>query len=544
MSRKLSRILQIAGIVLLVTVVIGTTSCKHESLLVHFNEGDCYVGKVDASDWVVRIDAVTDDDMRCRLYAAETAVADPQNISVKAKKKKWIVESSSFVKPLEVKPAVVGDRVRCDFKQLNEVTWFAPVVADTVQYWSQYVEPQYEVKVESDVKYGEAEGYWTSYPDEDISFAKMYFDRIGKLVSKKKLDLTMDIYQPVTNSDQKRPLIVFIHGGSFLNGDKADEAYRLWCSHFASLGYVAASINYRMGWSPSSTNIDAAGFRATQDANAAMRFLAHNAKKYHINPEWVFLAGSSAGAITALNVAFLNDDNKPASVAGEGPIDKLVPRNYEKFQIAAIVNMWGAVCDTTILADSRTAIISFHGDADKIIPYGCGYPFVSMLDKKKEEKPTGFFNSLISRVVPGSDDEIWDNLVSPMYGSSCIDKYYKDHGMHSELHTVRGAGHSMHVDAHRKIAPYFYTIQDSTALFLYDDMVVSPVHFERTGVTAYRIDDSNVSEVHWQARGGVVVESKRNHARMMFYGDEPIHKAIVTGKYKSGVEFREEIGVE
>lgn len=532
------------GITLLSVVALVTTSCKHESLLVHFDKGDYYSGTVEGRDLVIHIDEISDYAMQCKLYYAEKAIVDPQEIVVKVKsKKKWVVEGENFEDPVEIRASFWRGDVRCQINQSKEMASFTPIALDIMQYEDQYRSPKFEVKVDHDVKYAEALGYWSSYPDEDRPFTQIYFDRIRELINKKDLDLTMDIYQPVSESDELRPLIMFIHGGSFINGDKADEAYCLWCSHFASLGYVAVSINYRMGWSPSSTNIDAAGFRATQDANAALRFLVHNAGRYHINTDWIFVGGSSAGAITALNVAFLNDENKPKSVAEEGPVAKLAPEYPESFHISSVVNMWGAVCDTAILKGSSTSIISFHGDADDIIPYKCGYPFVSLLEKKKEEESSGFWGSLLSLVIPDSHSDFWSNLVSPMFGSYCIDNYYKEHGLRSELHTVAGAGHSMHVDEHRNIAPYFYTIQDLTSHFLYEDMVKSPVNFERIGALDYQIDASNVAEVHWQAHGGIAFDCEDNHARMIFFSNEPRHTAIVSGKYKTGVEFKEEITV-
>lgn len=346
-----------------------------------------------------------------------------------------------------------------------------------------YLTPCFEVKVENDVKYAEAEGYWSSYPDEGEPFGQVYIGRVAQLVSTDSLDLTMDIYQPDTDSEQLRPLILFIHGGSFFNGDKAEESYRLWCTHFASLGYVAVSMNYRMGWTPNRTSIDAAGFRATQDANAALRFLLHHADLYRINPDWVFVGGTSAGAITALNLAFLTDDNKPASVVEEGPIAKLLPECSETFHIAAVINMWGAVCDTVILHDSQTSVISFHGDCDKIIPYSHGYPFVKMLDKKNDKPAESFLASVLPLVTPSPDAEIWENLVPPMYGSYCIDQYCKKHGIRSELHTGAGVGHSMHVDEHtHQLNSYFYTIQEAITRFLHDEIVKRPIGTKKTTI--------------------------------------------------------------
>ena len=50
---------------------------------------------------------------------------------------------------------------------------------------------------------------------------------------------------------------------------------------------------------------------------------------------------------------------------------------------------------------------------------------------------------------------------------------------------------------------------------------------------------TDVAEVHWQAEGGVVLESNDGRARMFFFGDAPKKTLRVTGKYKSGVAFSE-----
>ncbi|HTE59596.1 MAG TPA: alpha/beta hydrolase, partial [Solirubrobacteraceae bacterium] len=43
-----------------------------------------------------------------------------------------------------------------------------------------------------------------------------------------------------------RAAIVVVHGGSWARGDKADIAWRAVCQWFASAGYVAFSVNYRL----------------------------------------------------------------------------------------------------------------------------------------------------------------------------------------------------------------------------------------------------------------------------------------------------------
>jgi dienelactone hydrolase len=437
---------------------------------------------------------------------------------------------------------------------------------DTVRYCRQLLDSLYDVKETVDVEYARANGFWSSYPDEDKPFSAIYTERLPQLADTNVIPLCMDIYEPEDHSDAMRPLIVLIHGGAFYNGDKQDETYVKWCRHYASLGYVAVSVNYRMGFLPYKNAIDCAGYRATQDVNAAIRYLLHHADTYRINPDWIFTWGTSAGGITALNVAFMKDGNRPKSVLQEGKIAKLNPKFTETFKIKAVANMWGTVHDTNILANSRIPVISFHGDADGIVPYGFGLPFKNMMSTFLSYQ----LEDQLSRLLSPSSNEwrsllevgfpmiysgteqwkervmqpIWDKIVSPMYGSACIHEYLDRHGVRNKLFTVAGADqHSLHVDEHRNIVPYFYTIQDSVAQFFYAEMVPKPVnlHQESAGSPFFRIDNTDAAEIHWQVEGGVLLEKSDSRAKVMFFGDAKRHVVRVSGRYKNGIAFNEEI---
>ncbi len=94
----------------------------------------------------------------------------------------------------------------------------------------------------------------------------------------------MDIYLPT--GDGPFPVVVFIHGGAFLMGDKSMEASN--AAVMVSKGYAAVSINYRLSGE--------AKFPAQiQDCKTAIRFLRANASKYKLNPEKIASWGASAG---------------------------------------------------------------------------------------------------------------------------------------------------------------------------------------------------------------------------------------------------------
>ena len=116
----------------------------------------------------------------------------------------------------------------------------------------------------------------------------------------KKQDLVMDIYSPTGKvAGKKYPMIMLIHGGTFLNGKKEDMAKL--CKQMADSGFVAVTIDYRVGWNAMSAmggckTLDAnslilANYRAIQDAHAAMRFLTANADKYQVDTKWLFIGG-------------------------------------------------------------------------------------------------------------------------------------------------------------------------------------------------------------------------------------------------------------
>ena len=536
--------------------------------------GETYAGLWENKRCAVVFDYAEGGDLKGRLYIDEgRIVATPTNFSANLKKNgKGVLQVNGQEKPIKVALAKRGKLQGTVEEDAFELTLQRN---DDENFHPIYKEECYDVLTTTDIVYAHTNGYWSSYPDEDKNFVGIYLQRAPELGAMKEQPLCMDIYQPADSSTHLRPVVLMIHGGAFHNGDKQDETYVKWCRHYASLGYVAVSVNYRMGFLPYKNAIDCAGYRATQDVNAAIRYLLHHADTYRINPDWIFTWGTSAGGITALNVAFMKDENRPKSVLQEGKIAKLNPKFTETFNIKAVANMWGAVHDTCILANSRIPVISFHGDADGIVPYGYGQPFLKLLassltsevknqlqrflseqanpsehrDGALEDHPVtiSVWDPVAEKVqewVQSFSVPVWDKIVSPMYGSACIHEYLDRHGVRNKLFTVAGASqHSLHVDEHRNIVPYFYTIQDSVAQFFYAEMVPKPVnlHQESAGSPFFRIDNTDVAEIHWQVDGGVLLEKSDNRAKVVFFRDAKRHLVRVSGRYKNGVAFNEEI---
>lgn len=556
--------------VFIVTILlsIAASSCHRGNL--SLDSGACYMTRIHEKTIVVRIDGICNNNLIISAFQTDSLNAEPKPLvfEIATNGKGGTLEGASLQHPAKVRWRFGQNRLvcRCRSAELPRRFTLERCETDTVRYCRQLLDSLYHVKETVDVEYARANGFWSSYPDEDKPFSAIYTERLPQLADTNVIPLCMDIYEPEDHSDAMRPLIVLIHGGAFYNGDKQDETYVKWCRHYASLGYVAVSVNYRMGFLPYKNAIDCAGYRATQDVNAAIRYLLHHADTYRINPDWIFTWGTSAGGITALNVAFMKDGNRPKSVLQEGKIAKLNPKFTETFKIKAVANMWGAVHDTCILANSRIPVISFHGDADGIVPYGYGLPFKNMMSTFLSYQ----LEDQLSRLLSPSSNEwrsllevgfpmiysgteqwkervmqpIWDKIVSPMYGSACIHEYLDRQGVRNKLFTVADASqHSLHVDEHRNIVPYFYTIQDSVAQFFYAEMVPKPVnlHQESAGSPFFLIDNTDVAEIHWQVDGGVLLEKSDNRARVVFFRDAKRHVVRVSGRYKNGIAFNEEI---
>ena len=94
---------------------------------------------------------------------------------------------------------------------------------------------------------------------------------------------TLDIYLPAGSGPF--PVVIIIHGGGFMAGDKANPALG---DELLAAGYAVVSVNYRLAG-------EAKYPAQIQDVKAAVRFLRANAAKYNLDPQRFAAFGQSAG---------------------------------------------------------------------------------------------------------------------------------------------------------------------------------------------------------------------------------------------------------
>jgi predicted esterase len=168
------------------------------------------------------------------------------------------------------------------------------------------------------------------------------------------VQLKMDEYSPTGDVATHRPAMVWVHGGSFSGGDKTSGELVDEATTLAKTGYVNVSINYRLepgGCSasgPTPECLSAIG-EAQQDAQTAVRFLRTNAASFGIDPTRIAIGGSSAGAITALQVGYSSGEDATAAVR-------------------AAVSLSGANLLASIGPGDAPALL-FHGTSDTVVPY-------------------------------------------------------------------------------------------------------------------------------------------------------------------------------
>ena len=115
-----------------------------------------------------------------------------------------------------------------------------------------------------------------------------------------------DLYIPAgLDRMQDQNLILYIHGGSFNSGSKADG--ETWCRYYAAQGYITASVDYTLQMHGK----DASIYQMNKEIENAVRAIRQRTEElgYHIAGMAPF--GVSAGGTLAMNLAYSGNSAIP-----------------------------------------------------------------------------------------------------------------------------------------------------------------------------------------------------------------------------------------
>lgn len=115
----------------------------------------------------------------------------------------------------------------------------------------------------------------------------------------------LDVYRPKAEMSRNLPVIVSVHGGGWVYGDK--ERYQYYCMSLAQRGFAVVNFTYRLA--------PEYKFPAPlEDTNAVMEWIYENAPDYGLDVEHIYMLGDSAGAnILALYTAICTNPSYAAN---------------------------------------------------------------------------------------------------------------------------------------------------------------------------------------------------------------------------------------
>ena len=330
-----------------------------------------------------------------------------------------------------------------------------------IPYNQRYTESIFnEIEISTNIVYGIAPAINFPYLDEGNTSPQ---------------DLLMDIYQPIGDNIDLRPVVICTHSGAFVSGSKEADDMVAFCDSLAHRGYVTASIDYRMGMNVfDASSSTRAVYRGIQDGRSAIRYLKENAVLYGIDTNNIYLLGSSAGAyITQHNYYMDVEEDRPPETylsPNLGCLDCSGNDFDHNGKANGLVALWGALIDTNIIISSDTLpVFLAHGTADATVPFGYGSAF-------------------------GNDN------FPATYGSSLVTEQLESFNIEVETYFVFGAGHEFYGTSNGNWSgspnAYWDTVYNKVESFYYD--IHKPTAaFSVEGYGMYHFIDESLSSTSW-----------------------------------------------
>ncbi|MEL6239507.1 MAG: alpha/beta hydrolase [Pseudomonadota bacterium] len=198
------------------------------------------------------------------------------------------------------------------------------------------------------------------------------------------IDLFVDVYQPSETCDANRPVVLFLHGGGYVSGDKQSDDVTELADAMNARGLAFVSIQYRLQADDAVVSAEADAFlresledsdlvvpdvlnttiiASVEDTLLALNFLEDNQDTYCLDTSRIAYTGSSAGTITVLQVAYSLED-----FTTDFP------------QPTVVADLWGDLPIDEDLDPGEAPFIVVHGTDDPLVPYQAALDLTAQAD--------------------------------------------------------------------------------------------------------------------------------------------------------------------
>lgn len=196
--------------------------------------------------------------------------------------------------------------------------------------------------------------------------------------------LLLDLFRPSRRPPGKLPVVVYVHGGAWWAGSKAENPALFLLGE----GYAVVSINYRL-------STEASFPAQLHDCKGAIRWLRANADKYNLDPDRIGVWGASAGGhlvallgTTGGNKKLEGDTGGNAEHSSDvrcvvdffGPSDLTIIHPKDTKKVSPVFVLMGGYTSkekpdlylsgspALLVAKDNPPFLIMHGDADPVVP--------------------------------------------------------------------------------------------------------------------------------------------------------------------------------
>lgn len=218
---------------------------------------------------------------------------------------------------------------------------------------------------------------------------------------------SLDLFLPA-KTDKPLPLVIWIHGGGWIHGDKAQSP----ALALLRFGYAVASLNYRLS--------DVAKFPAQiNDCKAAVRWLRAHAKENNIDPDAIGAWGASAGGHLVAMLGVASDAKDLEGDGGNADVSS---------KVAAVCDFFGPTDLTKARSETGQSVVALL----------LGGPLSEKLDLAKQASPINYVTKDDAPFLIMQGDV--DPLVTPDH-SKLLYAALKKAGVEATLEMVPDTGH-------------------------------------------------------------------------------------------------------